>query len=263
MNYWYADSQNNTVGPVPWEYLVEMVRTGDLKADPMVVPEGSSEWHPLSFWGAQNKTGGPASPDNKSMAADPSVTALPDTRAAFRILATNPVGGLASAFENLGPQRGMVVGIAFGVVFVLSCALAGYRLKSALSFFAHFSLGAGIYFKAFVMTEVPFASLVAANFGGRMLFRVKGSWRHDCFIAGASILPLALPILVACIMGIGENPIVFTVMVAIFAASLASLILFAGLTQIYRIRIRPASFLVPVEFAVMTLAVHLVSKILF
>jgi hypothetical protein len=96
-----------------------------------------------------------------------------------------------------------------------------------------------------------------------MLFRAKGSWRHDCFIAGASLFPLALPVLAACIVGIGENPIVFTVMLAIFAASLSSLILFAGLTQIYRIRIRPASFLVPVEFAVMTLAVHLVSKFLF
>ena len=262
MNYWYADSQNNTAGPVPWHHLVQLIRNGDLEADPMVVPEGGTEWHPLSFWGAQTAAGGSASPD-ASMAAGGTATASPDTRAAFKILATNPVGGLSEAFENLGPQRAMVAGIAFGAVFVLSCALAGYRLKSALSPLVHFSPGTAIYFKAFAMTAVPFASLVAANFGARMLFRAKGTWRHDCFIAGASILPLALPILVACIVGIGENPLVFTMLVAISAPSLASLILFAGLTQIYRIRIRPASFLVPVEFALMTLAVHLVRKILF
>src|SRR5215472_6608620 len=190
MNYWYADSQNNTVGPVPWEYVVEMVRNGELKADPMVVPEGSSEWHPLSFWGAQNKAGGSASPDQASMPADGTMVS-PDARAAFKILATNPVGGLSSAFEHLGPQRGMITGIAFGAVFVLSCALAGYRLKSAVNLLVHVSLGATIYFKAFAMTVVPFTSLVATNFVARMLFRAKGSWRHDCFIAGASILPLA------------------------------------------------------------------------
>lgn len=263
MNYWYADSQNNTVGPVPWDHLVQLIRNGDLQADPWVVPEGGTEWHPLSFWGAQNASSGLASPDHASMAAGGTATASPDPRAAFKILATNPVGGLSQAFENLGPQRAMVTGIAFGAVFVLSCALAGYRLKSALNLMVHFSPGAAIYFKALAMAAVPFASLVAANFGARMLFRAKGSWRHDCFIAGASILPLALPILVACIVGIGENPVVFTVLVAVFAPSLASLILFAGLTQIYGIRIRPASFLVPVQFALMALAVHLVSKILF
>jgi hypothetical protein len=77
------------------------------------------------------------------------------------------------------------------------------------------------------------------------------------------VVPLSLPLVVACVVGIGENPIVFTLMVAIFVASLACLILFAGLTQIYRISIRSASFVAPLEFALMTLAVHLISKVLF
>jgi hypothetical protein len=261
MDYYYADSQNNTAGPVAWAALQQLIRNGTLRPDPMVVPEGGNEWRPLSFWAAQNMDGGPASADPSSVAADGTMTAPQDTRAAFKILATNPVGGLATAFEHLGPQRGTVAGIAFAVVFVLSCALAGYRLKSA--FPMHLSIGSAVYCKAFAMTIVPFVSLVAANFAARMLFRARGSLGHDCFVAGASIFPLALPILVACVVGIGETPIVFTVLVAIFAASLASLILFAGLSQIYRIPIRPASFLVPVELAVMTLAFHLVSKLLF
>jgi hypothetical protein len=260
MNYYYADSQNNAAGPVPWDYLQQLIRNGTLSADPMVLPEGSGEWQPLSFWGAQNR-GGPASPGHASMAADRTMAASPDARSAFKILATNPVGGLSAAFENLGPQRGLVVGIVFGAVFVLSCVLAGYRLKSA--FPVQVSLGAAFYFKAFALTLVPFASLLAANSAARMLFRRHGSWEHDCFIAGASVVPMSLPVLVDCVVGIGENPIVFTLLVTIFAASLACLILFAGLTQIYRISIRSASFLAPLEFAVMTLAVHVASKILF
>ena len=261
MNYYYADSQNNAAGPVTWDYLQLLIRNGTLSADPMVLPEGHGEWQPLSFWGAPNK-GGPASPDHASTAAaDRTMPASLDTRSAFKILATNPVGGLSAAFENLGPQRGLVVGIAFGAIFVLSCVLAGYRLKSA--FPMQISLGTAFYFKAFALTLVPFASLLAANSAARMLFRRHGSWEHDCFIAGASVVPMSLPVLVDCVVGIGENPIVFTLLVTIFAASLACLILFAGLTQIYRISIRSASFLVPMEFAVMTLAVHVASKVLF
>jgi hypothetical protein len=226
----------------------------------MVVPESGGEWQPLSLWGAQNK-GVPASPTQAPMAANRTMAASPDSRSAFTIMVTNPVGGLSAAFEKLGPQRGKVVGIVFGVAFVLSCVLAGYRLKSAIP--AQISLGIAFYFKAFALTLVPFASLFAVNSAVRMLFRRHGSWEHDCFIAGASVVPMSLPVLVSCVVGIGENPIVFTLLVAIFAASLACLLLFAGLTQIYRISIRSATFLAPLEFAIMTLAVHVVSKILF
>jgi hypothetical protein len=59
MNYYYADSQNNTGGPVTWDRLEQMIRSGALRTDPMVVPEGASKWRPLSIWGAQNTGGNP------------------------------------------------------------------------------------------------------------------------------------------------------------------------------------------------------------
>ncbi len=48
MKYYYADAQNKTAGPVSLEELQALVKAGALKSDPMVVPEGGSEWKPLS-----------------------------------------------------------------------------------------------------------------------------------------------------------------------------------------------------------------------
>jgi GYF domain 2 len=261
MNYYYADNQNRTAGPIAWEQIGQRIRNGLLSADPMVIPEGGSEWRPYSTWDAPQAGGAPAAPNPAPISVERPSAAPRDTRAAIKILATNPVGGLSAAFENLGPQRAMGAGIVFCAIFVLSCVLAGYRIKSAIP--GQVSLASAIYFKAFALTVVPFASLFAANFATRMFFRAQGGWRHDCFVAGASILPLAFPVLVACVVGLGENPIVFVLLTGIFAASLGVLILFAGLTQIYKLPIRLASFMAPAGFALMTLAVHLARKILF
>jgi uncharacterized membrane protein YgcG len=43
-----------------------------------------------------------------------------DAWSAFKVLAVNPVGGLAQAFESLGRKRAMGVGIVFGVVFAFA-----------------------------------------------------------------------------------------------------------------------------------------------
>ena len=51
--YYYADAENKTAGPVTEAELQVLIRDWVLKADPMVVPEGGSEWRPLSQWQAQ------------------------------------------------------------------------------------------------------------------------------------------------------------------------------------------------------------------
>jgi len=48
MKYYYVDSQNNTAGPVTLEELQGMIQTSILKNNPMVIPEGGTEWKPLS-----------------------------------------------------------------------------------------------------------------------------------------------------------------------------------------------------------------------
>lgn len=53
--YFYTDSENKAVGPVALEEIESLIRSKQLPADPMVVPEGSSEWRRLS----QYRSGAP------------------------------------------------------------------------------------------------------------------------------------------------------------------------------------------------------------
>ena len=53
MKYYYADAQNKTAGPVSLEELQALVKAGALKSDPMVVPDGGTEWKPLSAFTAK------------------------------------------------------------------------------------------------------------------------------------------------------------------------------------------------------------------
>src|SRR5580704_14553797 len=50
MNYYYADNENQTAGPVSLEAIRALVKKGLLRRDPMVVPEGGTEWKPLSTY---------------------------------------------------------------------------------------------------------------------------------------------------------------------------------------------------------------------
>lgn len=56
--------------------------------------------------------------------ADTVKIASQDALTAFKMFATNPVAGLSVAFEQLGPNRALSVGLSFGVVFSL-CILIG------------------------------------------------------------------------------------------------------------------------------------------
>jgi hypothetical protein len=53
MKFYYADAQNKTAGPVTLEELQVLIKTGALNSNLMVVPEGQSEWKPLSAYVGQ------------------------------------------------------------------------------------------------------------------------------------------------------------------------------------------------------------------
>jgi hypothetical protein len=57
MKYYYADAQNKIVGPVSLDELRALVIAGGLKSDPMVVPEGGSDWKPLSAFVGPGNSG--------------------------------------------------------------------------------------------------------------------------------------------------------------------------------------------------------------
>jgi hypothetical protein len=243
MKYYYAGPDNKTTGPVTLDEIQTLIKNGTLKSDPMVVPEGSTDWKPLSAHTGQAPAGGPPPPPppagshQAALAAEKAKEASKDALAAFKTLATSPVVGMAPAFNGLGPARAMGAGIAFGVVSALLLVFVSYRMTSG------YEHNAGFFFKSLLASLVPFVSLVAATFGARMVFGGQGGINHDCFVAGASMLPLVLVFLVTFILGPQNYQIIGVCF--IFGICLTVLMLFAGLTRISGISEKAATFAVP------------------
>jgi hypothetical protein len=168
-----------------------------------------------------------------------------DAFGAFKTFVGNPVGGLADAYNSLGPSKALGVGITFGAVFAVCMLLSMYRVVPEFLR----PTGVGGFFKLFVVAVVPFLSLFVATLAVRTVFRGEGAIGSDSFLAGASLLPLGLIALIASILGpTNWNVIQF---LAVFSISITILMLFAGLTRMYRISERMATLAVPVMLLIM------------
>ncbi len=194
-----------------------------------------------------------AAPNATALAADKIKAASKDAFEAFKMFASDPVPGLSVAFESLGPARARGVGIAFGVLFALCVVFGAYRLLPEWGRPHGFTR----FIKILVLGVVPFISLLGAIVLGRKAFRGEGGFGHDSFIAGASLLPFGVVALLAGILGIGNIEViaVFT----LFAVCLTILMLFAGLTRIWKISERSATVAVPL----MLIASAWLSKIIY
>jgi hypothetical protein len=277
MNYYYLDTQNKTTGPVTLGALQALIRDGGVKPDPMVIPEGGSEWKPLSVYNMAGAGAPAAVPAGASSGAaqfcpkcgtrqtgnatfcsscgaplgggqqagaavDKVKVASQDALVAFKVFAANPVGGLSAAFEGLGPARALGVGITFGAVFAISILLAIYRMTSNLGMFSiphNFSF----FMKALLLSVMPFAGLFGTSSVARISMKGQGSFGHDSFIAGASSLPLAIVALLAAILGDGNSQIIG--FFGVFGICLLVLMLFTGLVRISKITERLATIAVP------------------
>jgi hypothetical protein len=163
-----------------------------------------------------------------------------DAFGAFKTFMGNPVGGLADAYNSLGPAKALGVGLTFGAVFAVCVLLSTYRVVPEFLR----PTGVGGFVKLVVVAVVPFVSLFVATIAVRTVFRGEGAIGSDSFLSGAALLPFGLIALIASILGPSNlNVIQF---LAIFGISLTILMLFAGLTRIYKISERMATLAVPI-----------------
>ena len=176
-----------------------------------------------------------------------------DAFEAFKLFASNPVGGLSGAFERLGQKRAFGVGLIFGAIFAL-CVLFGiYRLLPEWGRPHGFSG----FIKILVVSVVPFVSLFGAIVVARMSFRGEGGFGNDSFISGASLLPFGCVFLLASILGAGNIEVISVL--TLFAVCLTILMLFAGLTRICKLSEQAATIAVPLVL----LASGWLSKIIY
>jgi hypothetical protein len=153
-----------------------------------------------------------------------------DALKALKVLAVNPVGGLSEAYESLGRQRSLGVGLVFGAVFVLAMVftftmhLAKADLTPNLKGIASMLL----------IGVVPFVAIAGASLIARKLFRGEGgSIESDVLMSGASLIPIGIAAVTTVILGVANLEVIM--LVAVFSVCYALNILFVGSSRLSRI----------------------------
>ena len=166
----------------------------------------------------------------------------------FKIFISNPVGDLHNAFESLGPEKALEVGITFGVAFAICLTLVSSLLISSIGniFGIGLDLGIGGHIKIFIAALVPFISLSASGLIARSITHINGNYGQDCFIGGAALIPLGFLAIASSILGVNNLDII--ILLAIFASCFTTLMLFSGLTKIYKMSEKQATIAVPAMF---------------
>jgi hypothetical protein len=162
-----------------------------------------------------------------------------DAIGAFKTFAGNPVGGLADAYNALGPAKALGVGLTFGAVFALCILLSVYRVVPEFMR----PTGVGGFLKIILVAIVPFAALFVAAIAVRTVFRGEGAIGSDSFLAGAALLPFGFLAIIMSILGPNMDVATF---LGLFAVCLTILMLFTGLTRMYKVSERMATLAVPI-----------------
>jgi hypothetical protein len=162
---------------------------------------------------------------------------------AFKLFANNPVGGLPSAFENLDKRGARDVGIVFSVIFALCIVVGTYM---ALPSWGKPNIQ-GV-FGLLILGAVPPAAVAGVSALARKLFNSEGSFESDLFIAGASLLPVAVGVFLIGVLGMGSVEVV--AILAGFSGCYTILMLYSGCTKISKVTEAKAAVTVPVMLLV-------------
>lgn len=160
----------------------------------------------------------------------------------------NPQGELHSAFVRLSDSQALAVGIAYGMVFDICAAIATTMTMSQLVNTSSLLSINPDWIHLLILNAIPF--FVLAFLGGivRLLMGNAGNIVADTFIAGTSLLPLGLSLVLLPIISF-SHPIIVT-STLIFGIFYCILTLYTGCTQIFNLPEGQASFVVPLMIIV-------------
>ena len=270
-NFWY-ESNGEQKGPVTAAQLKGFAVSGELRPTDMIWKEGSPDWvtagsvkglfpegtpglapppapasPPLQAKSSSQGMYGPA-PDLRQATAA-AKEASQEAIGALKILVTDPIGGIAKAYESLGPGKALPVGIVFLVAFFI-CQLVVTLIGSGVP---GIGIGGGFQFKAYMNELVALGAMVGTLFGMcvlvRTLSRATVSFPADTFLTGVAVLPLGAGMLIVGVLNAILRPGLFmgmlSISVWIFANALLLFLLFSGITKIYHVTERAAAIWVP------------------
>jgi|GEM_PF-2643657 hypothetical protein len=201
---------------------------------------------------SQNQNHGPT-PKLGRQAKEVALTAGTDALKAFKALASNPVGGMKTAFANLGPQRAMIVGIIFGIVFEL-LVLIGFEIHIQ-SFIKIPAIQISV--RLIILGLIPLISTTSGCAIVRIIFKGKGNIQGDIFIAGSSLLPFGIGVFISGFLGLGNIEVLAAL--GVFTITTTILMMYSGCTTVQEIPDAAATLSVPLIFLVCIY----ISKIIF
>ncbi len=179
------------------------------------------------------------------------VAAIPlDAWRVSRAVAFNPMGGLLPSFAKLNQSRAIAIGLVFAVLFNV-CFVVGI----AITWQAYDDLGPTPLLKLIGLGAVSFINLAIASLLVRLIFHGHGSIAGDCFIAGTTLLPLSLIILLN-----GLVPIPIGVVLGIFALCYTILTLYSGCSQISNLSEGRSALAVPIMLLIVLLPLLLLNR---
>lgn len=215
-----------------------------------------------------------------------------DAVQAFMVLLKDPVGGLAKSYGLFDQGRALVVGAIFAVVFALAAMLSVLNLggmavlgsiggggaeAAAAAQYANAArdalrqLGGNIgsipgapsefslMMKALVAGLIFAAALIGACVLARIIFKGTSQLAGEIYLAGASLLPMAVGVLLGMLLGaLGLYGII--PLVGIFALAWMILMLNSGCLKILGISDSKASLAVPVILVIAALAMNLIVR---
>lgn len=154
----------------------------------------------------------------------------------IRAIALNPMGELLPTFARLRQSQAIAVGVCLAVFFDI-CFVIGI----SITWQTYDDLGQSPIIKLVGLGALSFINLAIASLMLRVILRGRGSVAGDCFIAGASLLPLSLVVLLN-----GLLPIPIFIALSVFAACYMILTLYSGCSQISNISEGRSALAVPI-----------------
>jgi hypothetical protein len=182
-------------------------------------------------------------------------TASKDAVESLKLFVRNPIGGLEAAYLRLDEKRAIGAGIAFAVIYLL-CWLAALYVSNVPR-----PGGVDGLIKFIMSGAVPFISLIGASALARKIFNGAGSLGGDCFIAGASLLPFGVWIVLSSLLGITNWKI--SLALSVFAFCFTILILHTGSTRISKISEEKSALAVPVMILASGLLMYVIFGAIF
>lgn len=199
-------------------------------------------------------------------AAERARAAAQDALGAARRLVTNPAGSIGEAHASLGGERLLGVAIVFAVVAAVCFGLASSRAMAGLMYMmGAYGSGVGAFFKAVLSSLI---GIVAVGGGILIMAPLLGGRANPAsslFIAATAMLPLALAMLLAWIVGsVLRNQLGFILgmMLMLYGLCYLVMVLNAGLRQVVGIDERRAALGTPTVLAIAMLVMWLVGQLL-